>query len=213
MLNKTIQTVILADGRFPYGEIPLKILNAAKYIVCCDGAVDGLVEYGLEPYAIVGDMDSASEEVKEKYKSIIHASSHQYTNDLTKAIYFCLQQGFHDVVILGATGLREDHAFGNVSLLAQYSEILDVQMVTNHGTFSAIKHTTIFNSFPGQQVSVFTLDAGTRMCSENLKYPLKDVCFDSWWKGTLNESTSSSFTLTLETGKRIIVFQTHLPKN
>ena len=44
----------------------------------------------------------------------------QETNDLTKAVNYVKTLGFREVLILGATGRREDHTLGNISLLAQF---------------------------------------------------------------------------------------------
>lgn len=209
MKNKTI---ILADGRFPYGEVPLSYLKDAKTIICCDGAVDGLVDYGLQPDVVVGDMDSISDENKNKFASITHQSDDQETNDLTKAINYCVNAGILEVIILGATGFREDHALGNISLLASYADKLRVEMVTNHGIFSAIKSSSTLSSFKYQQVSIFCLDSHIRLKSKNLQYPIDDVIFDSWWKGSLNASLADEFTIEMVVPGKVIIFQTHLPK-
>ncbi len=50
--------VILADGSFPVHEIPLGYLREADHIICCDGSAESLLNAGLEPEAIVGDLDS-----------------------------------------------------------------------------------------------------------------------------------------------------------
>lgn len=209
MKNKTI---ILADGRFPYGDVPLFYLTQAAKIICCDGSAENLLKYGIEPHIIVGDMDSISAETMQKYASIMHPSDDQETNDLTKAVEYCIEQNEKEVFILGATGYREDHAIGNIALLADYAKKIDISMVTNHGTFSAIFENTTFQSFPRQQISIFCLPPIKKISSENLVYPLENVSLDSWWKGTLNESTSETFELFLEEGARVIVFQTHTPK-
>ena len=41
-INKPL--VIVANGKFPENSIPLKILNNAKYIIACDGAVEKLIK-------------------------------------------------------------------------------------------------------------------------------------------------------------------------
>lgn len=210
-MNNTYN-IILADGRFPSNEVPLYYLNHAAKIVCCDGAVLKLLKHGLEPDVIVGDMDSIVPELKEQFADIIHQDKDQESNDLTKAVNYCVNQGMKDLVILGATGLREDHAIGNISLLAQYAQKANVKLVTNYGTFTAISESTTFKSFECQQVSIFTLDTDVQVTSTQLKFPLTEVNFDAWWKGTLNEALSNQFTLDFKTGKRLVVFQTHLPK-
>ena len=60
------KAVILANGAFPTHEIPLRELKESKFIVCCDGAINNLVEAQLEPYAIVGDLDSLDPDLKWK---------------------------------------------------------------------------------------------------------------------------------------------------
>ena len=50
--------VILADGSFPVHRIPISYLREAEHIICCDGSAERLLVTGLEPEAIVGDLDS-----------------------------------------------------------------------------------------------------------------------------------------------------------
>lgn len=207
-LQQKVKTVILANGEFPKHEIPLAILHNSEYIVCCDGATNQLVvEHDKrKPDAIVGDCDSLTSENHQTFESIIHKVGEQETNDLTKSVKYCIEQNRKDLTILGATGKREDHTLGNISLLADYIDLdgVSVQMVTNHGVFVAIKEKTRFESFVGQQVSIFSLD-GLPITSQNLKYPLNKRTLSNWWQGTLNESESDSFTL--DTIGKVIVFR------
>ena len=197
-------TVILANGHFPTHEIPLKILKEAEKVVCCDGATLNLLDFGMEPDVIVGDIDSIPDEIVEKYKSIIVTISEQETNDLTKSVNWCVENNLRDLIILGATGLRDDHTLGNISLLCQYVKTANVKMVTDYGVFTPIEKTSKFESFPGQQVSIFSIFPETKITTENLKYPLKQRGLLSWWQGTLNESTAGFFTISFEQGEVII---------
>ncbi len=197
--------IILANGRFPSAGLPLGYLDNADKIICCDGSVASLVDYGLEPWAIAGDLDSVPAEMKKKYADRLFQSDDQETNDLTKAVKLCLVKGITDVVILGATGLREDHTLGNISLLADYAESLSVKMVTDYGIFIPLKSGALVSSWPGQQISVFAIDKGTKISSTGLKYPLDKLELKNWWRGTLNECTDYNFTLTFKEG-RVLVF-------
>ena len=38
--------VVLANGEFPKHDIPLHELDIAGSIICCDGAVESLIDYG-----------------------------------------------------------------------------------------------------------------------------------------------------------------------
>ena len=44
----------------------------------------------------------------------------QETNDQTKAVNYLMEKGFRRIAIVGATGRREDHTLGNISLLMEY---------------------------------------------------------------------------------------------
>jgi thiamine pyrophosphokinase len=197
-------TVILANGKFPDHPTPLNYLERAKRIICCDGAADSLVNYGLEPEAIVGDCDSLSSWVIKKFSDRIYRDIEQETNDLTKAVRWCKDRGYTDVVILGATGKRDDHTVGNISLLASYSGEISVFMVTDSGIIRPLNKSGEVDSFKGQQVSIFSIDPETEITSSGLKYRLDGMKLKSWWNGTLNESTGNKFSLDFEGGPLIL---------
>jgi thiamine pyrophosphokinase len=199
--------LIIADGEFPTHAIPLKLLDNAETIICCDGAAKKLIQYGIVPAAIVGDMDSLEQNLQVTYRELIHQNYNQETNDLTKSFDYALSLNPDKLIILGATGAREDHAIGNISLLSLYRERagIDIEMFTNNGRFIAVHTTSTINIPAGSYVSIFSLDTNITIESLGLKYPLKGVVFDAWWKGTLNETTEESFTLTFKSG-RVIIF-------
>jgi thiamine pyrophosphokinase len=155
-------------------------------------------------------MDSITPRLAAQYARILHPSAEQETNDLTKAVHFCHTHGVEKVCIVGATGERDDHSIGNIALLADYAALFkSVEMLTDHGRFTPLLTSTTLESYAGQQVSVFCLTPPyLRINSEGLKYPLRDVIFDSWWKGTLNEALDARFRILFESGK-VIIFRTH----
>lgn len=204
MIDRSIETVILANGEFPSHPAPLSILNNCKYLVCCDGAINNIDKSDKQPDAIVGDCDSLSEENVLRYANIIHRIAEQDTNDLTKAVSFCIGEGRKKITILGATGKREDHTIANVSLLCEYMKNADVEMITDYGIFVGIEKTSVFESFEGQQVSLFCLDRKP-VTSHNLLYPIANHEFTSWWQATLNESGGNEFII--ETEGEMIVYR------
>ncbi len=204
------EIVILADGEFPTHAIPLEKLKNASMIVCCDGAAAKLLSCNITPNFIVGDMDSLDLPLIERYTNIIIKSDCQQTNDLTKAFNHSLTLNPSRIIILGATGLREDHTLGNISLLSDYSLIsnVNVELWTNSGRFIPVNSGGIFYAAKGSQVSIFALDCNIKMSSRGLKYPLDDVIFDSWWRGTLNECLDEAFELIFDKG-RVLLFITY----
>lgn len=203
----TCNVIVVANGKFPEHSIPLKLLQDAKVIVCCDGAAENVDRMGLTPRAIVGDLDSLSEKLKQKYNDSLFQDNNTEINDLTKAIRWCLANGYHQVNIIGATGLRDDHTLGNIGLLPSYAQIgMKVKMYTDHGTIFPIIASTSIGSFKGQQVSIFSPNNDTNVTSFNLKYPIRERSLRELWMGTLNESLDNWFSLDFEPGP-LIIFQ------
>ena len=200
------ETLILANGSFPKHPLLLDWLKRCDYIVCCDGAADDLLQRGIKPVAIVGDCDSLSASSRSEFAAILHPDSDQETNDLTKSVRFCLAQGRSNLTIIGATAKREDHTLGNISLLTDYMADAQIEMFTDYGVFTPISTDSSFQSFAGQQVSLFAMDAG-ELTVTNLKYPVVRKSLHSWWQGTLNESLGNEFRIH-PTGS-VIVFRVY----
>lgn len=192
--------VILANGEYPTHPLPLYLLENAPFVVCCDGAADEYISRGNIPNAIVGDGDSISPENRNQFSAILFCDNDQETNDQTKAVNHCISLGKKNILIVGATGKREDHTLGNISLLMDYMDIAWVEMATNSGCFTPAKDDGEFECIQGEQISLINFGA-TGLKGENLIYPLSD--FLNWWQGTLNETTASSFIVKAQ-GKYLI---------
>ena len=200
--HSPFSAVILAAGDFPNHVLPLRILRTAKNLIVCDGALEELLDYEIAPTAVVGDGDSLSEELKQRYAHIYHPISEQEFNDLTKATLFARSHLKMDAsthtrprfCYLGATGKREDHTLGNISLMLYYYRQLaiDPVMITDYGYFVAASGSMRFASYPGQQVSIFNATC-KELSSSGLKWDIYP--FSELWHGTLNEALSSEFTV------------------
>lgn len=201
-------TVLLANGAFPSTPEPLQVLEQARRVICCDGAADALVALGREPSWIVGDLDSVSDVVRERFVDRVVSVSEQETNDLAKGFRFCRERRWRELALLGVTGGREDHTLGNLSLLVDFAEEALVTAFTDEGVFTPVLGSMQFRSYPGQQVSIFSFQPGVRVYAEGLRYPLDDVPFTRWWQASLNESEGAMFQLVFEGGP-LLVFQAY----
>ena len=193
VFEQTFDAVLLAGGEYPTAVQPLHILENAPFVVCCDGAADQYIASGKVPDAIVGDGDSIGAYNRTKYAHLLHVIAEQESNDQTKSMRFLMEHGKRRIAIVGATGKREDHTLGNISLLIEYARMgAEVYMYTNHGVFIPCKGDTTHKCHKGTQVSIFNFTA-TNLHADGLMYPLYD--FDNWWQGTLNECTGEEFTI------------------
>lgn len=199
--------VVVANGSFPQTAGPLELLKSAPAIIACDGAVQNLHERGLEPTAIVGDLDSIPQEMLRLYADRIHTVEDQEINDLTKAVRFAHAAGYRKLLILGATGLREDHTLGNISLLMDYAPLFEqVEMLSDYGHFVPVQQTMTLACTPGQQISIFSMYPCGEITTEGLRWPITRRRLTAWWQGSLNEALGNEFTLTLSPEARVIVY-------
>ena len=202
-------TVILADGSFPAGREALAYLESAARVICCDGAARSLVAYGREPDRIIGDLDSLSEDFKKRFADRIELVCEQESNDLSKAFRYCCAQNYRNIVILGATGKREDHTLGNLSLLSEYSrQIPGIKIVTDYGYFTVAQKSGTFESFAGMQISIIALDSNVEVTSQNLKYPMNKLPLRRWYQATLNEALGDDFALDFTAGCELLIYRT-----
>jgi thiamine pyrophosphokinase len=150
-------------------------------------------------------MDSLNDELAKKFADRIYLDEDQESNDLTKAVRWCHESGYNDLIIVGATGKREDHTIGNISLLTEYSRYVNVKMVTDTGIFLPFQKSCKIETFPGQQVSVFSINPETEITSTGLRYPLNNRKLKNWWEATLNKAVGESVILEFMVGP-ILVF-------
>lgn len=204
--------VIICDGCFPKSEYPRYLISTADFIICCDGALRKFLRnskaiFGEEriPDLVTGDMDTLPMTLQKKYADIIVKVDEQEHNDQTKAVTWAIDHFKEDmdIFILGATGEREDHTIGNISLLMEYARRwnleereIDIQMISDHGTMFAISDSTDIDCGSGRRISIFSPDNSLRICSEGLQWPTDGVVFDNWWKATLNRTCMDKVRLT-----------------
>ena len=208
-MHKTV--VIICDGRFPKSEYPRYLIRTADFIICCDGALQKFLRASVSifgekrlPDVVVGDMDSLSPALRRRHSDIIVQIDEQEHNDQTKAFRWALENvpGISQIYILGATGEREDHTIGNVSLLMEYARTYDlegmgigVEMISDHATIFAATDTFEMDCGEGRRVSIFSPDNSLRIRSEGLEWPTDEVIFDNWWKATLNRASQDNVRL------------------
>jgi thiamine pyrophosphokinase len=197
------RTAVLAAGEFPRpGGLARRLLENAKRVVCCDSAADNFWrEFGREPDAVVGDCDS----VCRTYANLVKVSE-QDTNDLSKAIAYCRSSGWGDLVVLGAVGMRDDHALGNI-FRALHEQ---VPVVTEYGVFYPVDGRAQFSAAPGAGVSVFAPCRETVMTSRGLEWPLDGVGFDNLFLATLNRTPTGRFSVESDRPVFIYIEECHV---
>lgn len=204
--------VILCNGRFPAKAYPRHLLAAADRLVCCDGAFSAFLRHRDDvfggrrlPDAVVGDIDSLPKDLAGKYSDIIVRIAEQESNDMSKAFHYTVGHypEVTEIHFIAATGKREDHTIGNLSLLMEYARELKaagrdiaMDMVSDWCTATAVTDSCTLAVGKGREVSIFSPDNSLNIKSEGLEWPTGGVVFDNWWKASLNRASLDTVSLT-----------------
>lgn len=148
--------VIIGAGAF-FGNVKL---DTGDYLIAADGGLDHILDFGLTPDVIIGDLDSLSSEGK--MPSGIEIIRHPVEKDETDsylAYRLGYERGFREFHLYGGTGGREDHTFANYCLLLKAkNEKCDAFLYGESQISTVIKNEKkrIFGK-PGSTFSVFAI--------------------------------------------------------
>ena len=198
--------IILANGQYPSHPAALNKLHIGGTIICTDGSTNILLENGLTPNVIIGDMDSTTVG-QDSFKGLYVKISDQDNTDLDKALEWCKVNSLSPLTVLGTSQLREDHTIGNLILLANYSDELDINFVTDYFTITCHHGKRLFTSFKQQLVSLLPVEDIKSITTEGLEFPLIDELFPLSSRGISNRATGHQFIIS-SSGK-IWVFRSH----
>jgi thiamine pyrophosphokinase len=169
--------VILTHGVPPSRETLDRVLERADLLVCADGGADHARALGLTPEAIVGDLDSVTEETLAHFVSahVVRDTSTEHT-DTEKAIQYVLTQGApEEIVLLGGSADRLDHVIGHLSLLHRFQNRVRIVLEDDRCRAWLGEGTVTLDYPAGTVISFFAVGAPAEgVTTENLRYPLLD---------------------------------------
>ncbi len=119
--------VLIANGNVSKTNYVKKVIDSNDYFISIDAKSENLKELGVQPNLILGDLDSSAIDELDSKIEVVELSDQDKT-DLEKSLDYCKENSIKKVVILGSTGLREDHFMANVLIASTYSDILQIEL-------------------------------------------------------------------------------------
>jgi thiamine pyrophosphokinase len=184
-------------------------------IIAVDKGLEFLHQHNIEPDAIVGDFDSVCENVisqyvREKALCIHQHDSNKAKSDTELAIEVALDLRQEELLILGATGNRMDHFWGNVQSIKIPLDVGIKSMILDSKNrirllcedFVLSKEECFGNYF-----SLFPLGETVENVSlEGAKYPLKNESLTPWNSRCIsNEIAEEELKITFRDGIVILM--------
>jgi thiamine pyrophosphokinase len=175
-----VNALIVAAGKQPPEKLLLERAAQANFIIAADGGLFSLARAGVTPHLIVGDLDSASRALADRFRGegseYLPAEAEKNETDSFLAVEAALDRGAGEIVLMGATGGRLDHTMSNMMLLKWTFERGVRLMIEDETQTIEIGCGDIsITGRVGQTVSLLPVDSGAVVTAAGLYYPLKEL--------------------------------------
>ncbi len=212
------QAIVLTNGHIDDpSTIRLRLEQWAKAdIIAANGGSLHAETLGLPLHAVIGDLDSLSEEsiaaLTAQGTYIQTSPSEKDETDLELALIYAAEQGAKEIVVLGAFGGRLDMSIANLFLLT-HPELAEVRIEIWNGNQTAWIIRPPGDEIQGQVGDTLSLiplmGEAKGVTTRNLAYPLKDERLPAGpSRGLSNVLTGSPASIKLQDG---ILLAVHTP--
>jgi thiamine pyrophosphokinase len=201
--------IILANGKPPEKGV-INFLYKKNYstLICADGGANSAKKLGIIPDYIIGDFDSVSKSTLNFFKSKtkLIKLSRQNDTDVEKCLKFVINEKFEDVVLLGVTGNRLDHTFCNLGIVIKFRKKINLRLIAEDSLLIPFSGRVKLKTIRGEIISLYGLDRKTKITSNGLKYPLKNISLPFGEKeSTSNVAVGNEINLTIKGGIIFII--------
>jgi len=205
------RTLILANGKPPSKQLFQKFLASADWFVCADGGANTAARFGVIPDLIIGDFDSVRKETLHVFRKVaLQKAKDQNSTDLEKALTAAIRKKCTEIVVMGATGGRLDHAIGNLSALAKFSSKTTIKFIDDTGEFIPVGRAVEITLPVGTSISLLPLSRCTGIITTGLKWNLKNESLQLGIReSTSNSVISSHVNIKVRSGNLIAFIMNH----
>ena len=209
------RALIVGGGTSPGIPRLLDIAKAFDIVIAADVGLAHLKEAGIVPTHVIGDFDSASQEMLDlipRERQIHDPSPHD--TDLEKAIRHALKLGVSRLGLACVTGSRIDHSFNAVNLMVRYGDRVRVTLFDAFGDAMIVNPPgTEIHGTPGDKLSLVPAPGAAGLASEGLLYPLNGMTLGFGERdGISNELTAETARVTFDSGRLLLYRQRPLPR-
>jgi|ERR1035437_787770 thiamine pyrophosphokinase len=175
---KNNKCIILANGKPPAKSV-LTFLKRKGYstLICADGGANAARKINLLPDFIIGDLDSVTMDTLKYFtgKSEIIGNKHQNDTDVEKCIKYAIKKRLDNIVLTGVTGDRLDHTFCNLGIVLKFSRLAMLRIIAEDSLLAPYSGNVNMKTCSGETISLYGFNSKTRIISEGLYYPLKNI--------------------------------------
>lgn len=207
--------LVITGGTFDF-QMAKKYLSGRnyQYVIAADGGVGYADKLGIKPNLILGDFDTLSRELLEKYQragvEILSFPPEKDYTDTHLAIEKAIEMKPDFLTILGATGTRLDHTLANLGLLTLTVEQgIKAEILDGHNRIQMMKESLVLKrkELWGKYISLVPYtEEVTGICLKGFRYPLKNAELTiGISRGISNELTEEEGSISIEKGLLFVI--------
>ena len=168
ILHCELPLLIVGGGPVTHAEIA-EFSSQTEGVIALDGAADRLLDCGVAPLAVLGDLDSLSARARSEFADRLHYMAEQETTDFEKALIHVEAPAF---IGIGLGGGRLDHALAVLNAMARHRKRTVV--LADPGNASALVPPSGLDLTlaPGTRLSLMPLGQSV-VTATGLRWPLE----------------------------------------
>ena len=181
--------VLVANGEKPISNYAKQLIKQNNLRICVDSNLSFFKELDVEPDIIIGDLDTVEINTASPKSTIVNKEDQNKT-DLEKSLDYCITHKIKNIFIIGATGERDDHNLANILIAQQYSDALNIEMVTNFFQIFFVRESKEILEKKNRNLSMISSIDDNRITTSGLEYNLTDQKLNSFSHGISNRIIS-----------------------
>ncbi|MFM8281210.1 MAG: thiamine diphosphokinase [Bacteroidota bacterium] len=184
-------------------------------VIAADGAASDLLEIGIKPNVVIGDMDSFDVSRVKDESCLVIIDKNQENNDFEKALLYSLDKGYSHIMIWGMHGGDFEHTLNNTSVLWKYTgDFNQISIADSLHRVAVPVYVDMVCSelYPDEVVSLIPFPHA-RLTTKGFHWELNNEVLElSVREGARNRSVSSTISISVHEGRFLFFCNTRFPK-
>ena len=202
--------LIVANGAWPKSFKVEEVFAEYEHVLALDGAAIRMVDAGIVPTAIIGDLDSVDNTTLEHCKAngtlVIHTPN-QEQSDIAKGLHWA-EKTYPDeqIDLIGIEPGRYDHNLAAYSALFECNTSARILM----DGWSALRVNSIPNRIQvrkGAIVSLIPFGDVTGVSLQGCEYSLENASMSTGTQGVSNKAIDATIVVSVQSGDLLLLFE------
>jgi len=202
-----LKSILCLNGEIPSADFFMR--KPELPLIAADGAGHALINMGIIPDLIVGDLDSIDRSVVPTHTEII-CITEQNSTDFEKCLRIIEARNLFPCLVYGATGKESDHALYNFKIMADYA--LRHTIIFHDSAYKAKEKYGVFVSDHlvgslkiGAKLSLLAF-APAIVSTKGLAWDLDQMTLSPHVSSTRNAVQSNPVEITVHSGSALVLF-------